>query len=88
MKVVKRKGELNKFDERKVYASCYAASLAADIPKKEAEKICNKVCKTIKKWMKDKDVVTSTQIFKEAAKEMKKHNKDAAFMYRTHREIF
>jgi len=85
--IVKRKGHIHVFDERKIYASCYAACLSAHIPHVEAEKICGNVCSGIKKWIMPKNRVTSDQIFKEVGRLMKKYNKDAAFMYLTHRDI-
>jgi len=75
------------FDERKVYASCYAACLSAHIEHITAEKIADKVSKEIKKWVKNRKVVTSNHIFIQMVKVMKKHDKNAAFMYETHRDI-
>ena len=85
--IVKRKGHKEKFDERKIYASCYAACLNAQLHPKEAEKICEGVSREIKKWIKTKKEITSTKIFREMIRVIKKHNKDAAFMYETHRDI-
>lgn len=85
--VVKRAGKLEKFDERKVYASCYSACLSTHMDKKEAEKICSKITNEIKKWIKPKKTVTSDQIFKQQIKLLKKHDKDAAFMFETHRDV-
>lgn len=85
--IVKRAGHKEKFDERKVYASCYAACLNAQLHPKAAENICEAVSKEIKKWIKTKTAVTSTQIFKELIRTLKKHSKEAAFMYETHRDI-
>jgi len=87
MHLVKRGGKLEKFDERKIYASCYAACLSCRVKKKEAESICSKVAKEVKTWIKTKKVVTSNQIFKKTAAVIRKHHKDAAFMYSTHRDI-
>ena len=85
--LVKREGHIHVFDERKVYASCYAACLSAHVPHTQAEKICENVAKEIKKWVKNKKTVTSGQIFRETGKIIKKYHKDAAFMYSTHRDI-
>tara|TARA_Y100000310_G_scaffold344775_1_gene459423 strand:+ start:7909 stop:8085 length:177 start_codon:yes stop_codon:yes gene_type:complete len=54
---------------------------------KEAEKICDRVAKDIKKWIKDKRVVTSDQISKKASSCIRKHSKKAAFIYETHRKV-
>ena len=85
--IVKREGHKEKFDERKIYASCYSACLSSHIKHNEAEKICEKVCSDIKKWVKTKKEITSNQIFKETGKIIGRYNRDAAFMYKTHRDI-
>jgi len=85
--IVKRKGHSEEFDERKVYASCYAACLSSYVPHMKAEKICEKVAKEIKVWARKKKMVKSDDIFKKVVAAIKKHNKDAAFMYETHRDI-
>ncbi|MBI2651281.1 hypothetical protein HYX01_02325 [Candidatus Woesearchaeota archaeon] len=85
--IVKRKGHSEEFDERKVYASCYAACLNTQLHDAEAEKICEKVSKEIKLWAKRKKKVSSSEIFAKVIEAMKKYNKDAAFMYETHRDI-
>ena len=85
--IVKRKGHAEEFDERKVYASCYAACLSSHIPHMDAEKICEKVAKEVKAWAKKKRSMSSDEIFKRIIVAIKKHNKDAAFMYETHRDI-
>ena len=85
--IVKRKGHSEEFDERKVYASCYAACLSSHVLHTDAEKICGKVAKEIKSWARKKKTVTSDDIFRQVTATMKKHNEDAAFMYETHRDI-
>lgn len=85
--IVKRHGHTERFDERKVYASCYAACLSAHLHHEHAEKVCEKVVRDIKKWIVKKEQVTSQQIFHETAKLIRKHHTHAAFMYATHRDI-
>lgn len=85
--IVKRKGHEEEFDEKKVYGSTYAACLNTQLKHTESEKIAAKVAKEIKAWTKTKKTVNSTQIFKQTISVIKKHNKDAAFMYETHRDI-
>ena len=85
--VIKRKGHKEKYDERKVYASCYSACLASHIPIRQTEKICEKVSKKISTFVKKKKSVTSDQIFSEAAKSLSSQDKNAAFMYKTHRDV-
>ena len=87
MHIVKREGHRERFDERKVYATCYKACINASIPSQKSENICEKVTREIKQWIKKKESVTSNQIFLQMTRILKKYNKDAAFMYETHRDI-
>lgn len=85
--VVKRHGRKHKFDERKIYASCYAAFVNTQVPKEKAENGCERTCRELKKWAKTKKEVTSDEIFKKTISVLKKINKDVAFMYETHRDL-
>ena len=85
--VIKRKGHLQKFDERKVYASCYFACLNCHMVKMKAEKLCEKVTRDIKLWIKNKRKVSSDDIFRQMIKVLRKYDDDAAFMYETHRDV-
>ncbi len=85
--IVKRKGHKQEFDERKLYASIFAACLSAHVEKEKAETIANLVSREIKKWMERKKEVTSNGIFNQTGEELSHLNKDAAFMYKTHRDI-
>ena len=87
LKIVKRKGHTELYDERKVYGSCFFACRNAHLTEREAEDICNKVSIAVTKWIKPKKVVSSNDIFKILIEELKKHNEDAAFLYETHRDI-
>lgn len=85
--IVKRKGHKQEFDERKVYASVYAACLSAHDSAEEAEVTANLVAREVKKWIADKDAVNSDELFKQVGEELMHLNKDAAFMYLTHRDV-
>ncbi|MBI4043906.1 MAG: hypothetical protein HY393_03830 [Candidatus Diapherotrites archaeon] len=85
--IVKRKGHLERFDERKVYASCYEACLSAQIPNSTAEHICGLASDDVKKWVLTQRQVNSHQIFLRVAEFLRKHHKDVAFMYETHRDV-
>ena len=88
MHIVKRKGHKEKFDERKIYGSCYEAAYSCcNYNKKNTEKICEEVTKSAKKWIKTKSIVSSNQIFKFVTQELKKHSKEASFMYEKHRDL-
>ena len=86
--IVKRKGHKEKFDERKIYGSCYEAAFSCcNFNERQTEKICETVTSNVKKQIKSKKTVTSDQIFKLVIKELKKHSKEATFMYQSHRDI-
>lgn len=85
--VVKRAGAREPFDDHKVYASIYEACISAKVPKREAEKICEKVTKEVKKWLKGREEVDSSAIFKKVVEVLEPLNKEAAFAYETHRNV-
>ena len=87
LQIVKRAGHTELYDERKVYGSCFFACRNAHLSEKEAEEICKKVSASVTKWIKNKKVVSSSDIFKLLVQELKRHNEDAAFLYETHRDI-
>ena len=89
--IVKRREHNEKFDGRKIFASCYAACLSSHLEKKYSEEVSAKVCKIVTKEIikivKGKKEVSSSKIFNMVGKHLKKYDKDAAFMYKTHRDI-
>ncbi|MBI2664654.1 hypothetical protein HYX10_04940 [Candidatus Woesearchaeota archaeon] len=85
--VVKRHGHREKFDERKAYASVYAACLAAHQTELTAEKAAAEVCKDLRKWIDDRKAVTSHQLHRQITGYLKKHDRNASFMYETHRDV-
>ncbi len=87
LKIVKRAGHTEIYDERKVYGSCFFACRNAHLSEPQAESICSKVCASVTKWANKKKVIYSDDIFKILIKELKKHSEDAAFLYETHRDI-
>ena len=87
LKIVKRKGHAELYDERKVYGSCFYACRNAHLSEKESEEICNKVSASVTKWISKRKIVSSNEIFRLLIEELKKHNDDAAFLYETHRDI-
>ena len=85
--VVKRHGHTEEFDEWKVYATCYRACKNASLDDKKAEKICKKVSAQVRKWAETKRCISSNVIFEQLKTTLRKHDKNAAFMYETHRDI-
>lgn len=87
MHVVKRHGHTQSFDERKVYASVYAACLSAHVLPEEAESIANLASREVKKWIEGRSEVSSSQIAQQVSEELSHLNKEATFMYTTHRDL-
>lgn len=86
-KVVKRKGHFEEFDEKKAYGSVYWACKSSHLGAEKCELISQKVVDSLKQKTSDKKEVNSDEIFEFISKELEKHHKDAAYMYRTHRDI-
>jgi transcriptional regulator NrdR family protein len=85
--IVKRRGHKENYDDKKVYASCYYACMSAHVPEKEAEKISKECMKKVNIWLGKKKQVTAHQIYKVTGKAIRKHDKNAAFMYETHMDV-
>ena len=85
--IIKRRGHKQKFDERKLYASIYAGCLSANIEKEEAAATSNLVVRELNRWLDEKKEITSNQIFSKVGEELGHLNKEASFMYTTHRDI-
>lgn len=85
--IVKRRGHKQKFNEKKLYASIYAACLSSHVHSEEAAATANLVVREVKKWLDGKKEITSDQIFSKAGEELGHLNKEASFMYKTHRDI-
>jgi len=85
--IVKRKGHKERFDEKKLYGSVYGACLVADMHENKCEQVAQYVTNVIKKKLKRKKVISSEEMAKITEATLKKKNKEAAFMYKTHRDI-
>ncbi len=85
--LVKRKGHIEAYDERKVYGSAYGACMTVGMGEHECELVAKHVSGKVTSSVKQKKIKTTAQIAKKVAAELRKKNKDAAFMYETHRDI-
>lgn len=87
--VVKRKGNLESYDEKKVYASVYSAALICEYPEKKAEKIALDVMKKVNSWFakesKRKKCVNSIHIREHVLRNLK--DKDVALIYKHHFDL-
>lgn len=83
--IIKRKGHTEHYDERKVYASCYAAALNAHYSEPEAERLAAQVTKKVSNWVKKKDAVSSDDIKHEII--MHIPDPAVALLYKHHRDL-
>ncbi len=83
--IVKRRGVIETFDNRKVYASVYASCLSVHEPNEAAELIAEKVTKDVEAWLKPKSEVTSHDIRTVTGKYLQEINPHAGYLYLHHR---
>lgn len=85
--IVKRRGRTEPFDSRKVYASVYSACRNAHLSEVQSEKIAEAMSARLDQWMTDKQQVSSQEIFAKTFEVLQELHQDAAFLYKTHRDI-
>ena len=83
--IVKRRGQRERYDERKVYASIYAAALNCHYTEQKSEKIAKDITKKIKSWIKTKKDITSEEIRDQILKHIK--DKNVKLMYTHHLDL-
>ena len=83
--IVKRRGQRERYDERKVYASIYAAALNCHYTEQKSEKIAKDITKKINSWIKTKKEITSEEIRDQILKHIK--DKDVKLMYAHHLDL-
>ena len=79
--IVKRRGHIEKFDEKKVYGPVYAACASANYVETDCEKTSEEITNKIKKFLKNKKEIQSTQIRKKIVTELKNKDKELSFYY-------
>ena len=84
--VVKRRGKSEPFDEKKIYESVFAACTECKMDQKQSDTVAWKMVDEVKKFLKGKTEVNSTEIFGLVIQKLAKVHEPAAFMYQTHRE--
>lgn len=87
VQVIKKDGHHEHFDERKILLGAFEACMNTHLPRKTCVRTSEQVTNAIKKLVKTKKHVSSDFLFKAIIKELKKHSKDASFMFETHRDI-
>lgn len=85
--IVKRSGNDEAYDERKLYASLFISLRIAKESEKEAEIIASEVVKLLSRWLEKKTHVTSHDIRTHATIHLKEYNKVASYLYAHHRML-
>lgn len=83
MDIVKRNGhrQTEQFDSRKLFESIVGACLSARAPIGQAESIARSVTRNVEDWLQTHPEVTSHDIRRVAARYLKTHHPDAAYLY-------
>jgi transcriptional regulator NrdR family protein len=85
--IVKRRGKKEEFDDKKIYGSVYAACMDCSLGEKKCENIASAIVSDVKKFLKGRKEVNSTEIFGYIVQRLAKEHEAAAFMYETHRDL-
>lgn len=87
MNIIKRDGGIERYDEKKVYASVFESCINAHISKKKSYEIARKITNNVNKKMKRITKINSNVLFLYIANILRKHSEDAAFLFATHRDV-
>ncbi|MFY9228106.1 MAG: ATP cone domain-containing protein [Candidatus Microsaccharimonas sp.] len=85
--IIKRSGRrpTESFNSEKLRASIEAACLSAGTAPGQAESIARSIMKEVDEWLKTRPEVTSHDLRRVAARHLKNHHPDAAYLYEQHR---
>lgn len=86
--IVKRKGHIEVYDERKLYASVFAACQSVREPVGGSELIAERVVNDVNNWLHKKHEVTANDIRRQAAKHLEAYNHNAAHMLLNQRVVW
>ena len=70
-----------RFARKKLHASIVAACLSVRAPEGQAEATAHAVCDAVIVWLHQRPEVTSTDIRTVAARHLKSHHPEAAYLY-------
>ena len=74
-------------DRGRIYAGAFASCRNAHLSEMLSENIADTVQKRLEDWIKDKNEISSDDIFRETISVLKELHPDAAFLFETHRDI-
>lgn len=85
--VIKRSGQSQAFDSRKVHASIYASCLSVHVKAPQAEAVARQVTAELEKWLAKKTEVTTNDIRHQAGHYLSELEPHAGYFYLHHRII-
>jgi transcriptional regulator NrdR family protein len=85
--VVKRNGRNQDFDVKKLYASVFAACIAVKVLDEQAELIAENVSNNVVEELSDRESIRSSELSEIIYKHLENFEKDAAFLYFSHRNV-
>lgn len=86
--IVKRKPRPSEpFQRDKLHRAIYAACVSVRLPSGNAEQVTVSVCDAVVDWLEAREVATTRDIRKVAAKHLRTHHPDVAYIYEQHRHI-
>lgn len=85
--IFKASGQSEKFSPQKFRASVKTSCLAVGAPEAEAEMCAEQVFKQIHKWIANKPEFTSSDLRLQTYQILTVFNPEAAFFYRTYKQI-
>lgn len=85
--VVKRSGEDEPYDERKLYAGIFLSLRVAGQQEKEAEIIAAEIVKILGRWLEKKGHVTAHDIREHVTHHLAEYNRTASYLYQHHRVL-
>jgi transcriptional regulator NrdR family protein len=85
--IIKRGGKrpTEQFKREKLHASIIAVCLSTRTPEGQAEATAQAVCEAVISWLETRPEVTSHDIRIVAARQLKKHHPEAAYLYEQYR---
>lgn len=86
--VIKISGKIEDFSKTKLQKSVRSSLHAVHCADDASEEIVQKVLTSFAEWLKNKHEVSTLDIRAFVAKELAKYNKDAAVLYKNHRDMW
>lgn len=84
----KNNGKVETFNSKKLASSIEKALLSNHYSQAQARQIAQEVTKNVVEWLSQKTEVTHLDIRYQAAKNLNKYDKNAALLYKKHKDLW